>query len=231
MARDHNYVRPKLVEENAIHIVQGRHPITEQYLDSFVPNSIDLIAGLGVRAEPAVAASNYRSEENVGVISRSSIPDEDDKKEFKSMVIVTGSNSGGKSTYIKQNALIVYALTRPNTLSYIQLTLPGIWLNVAALFLLNPPHWDFATRVCYHHSNRMSPVGNDLREKLVLGSIQTVESSSSLQSSFLVDMAQVSFALRQATRHSLVILDEVATATNKLGWLLNSADAVLIFND
>ena len=65
-----NWVRPRLVDEPGIEIVDGRHPVVEQVMDdAFVPNSLQL----------------------------------DDQRR---MVIITGPNMGGKSTYMRQTALI-----------------------------------------------------------------------------------------------------------------------------
>ncbi|HBY50713.1 MAG TPA: DNA mismatch repair protein MutS, partial [Alcanivorax sp.] len=65
-----NWVRPNLVDEPGIEIVDGRHPVVEQVMDdAFVPNSLQL----------------------------------DDQRR---MVIITGPNMGGKSTYMRQTALI-----------------------------------------------------------------------------------------------------------------------------
>ena len=64
------WVRPQLVDEPLIEIVDGRHPVVEQVLDdAFVPNSLQL----------------------------------DDQRR---MVVITGPNMGGKSTYMRQTALI-----------------------------------------------------------------------------------------------------------------------------
>ncbi|UZJ53372.1 hypothetical protein CBS101457_002692 [Exobasidium rhododendri] len=44
--------------------------------------------------------------------------------------------------------------------------------------------------------------------------MQAVESSSTMQSSFLIDMQQVSHALQSCTRHSLLLLDEMGKGTS-----------------
>ena len=63
--------RPRFVEEPCMRIVQGRHPVVEQVLDTpFVANDLSL----------------------------------DDTTR---MLIITGPNMGGKSTYMRQTALIV----------------------------------------------------------------------------------------------------------------------------
>jgi DNA mismatch repair protein MutS len=66
------YVRPELTDENALHIVGGRHPVVEQTLSDtrFVPNDVTF----------------------------------DDEARI---LIITGPNMAGKSTYLRQVALIV----------------------------------------------------------------------------------------------------------------------------
>lgn len=71
VAREHNYVKPNVVDRQIIAVEQGRHPLQE-FLTTFVPN--DTYSGDG-----------------------------------KSLVkILTGPNASGKSTYLKQVALIVF---------------------------------------------------------------------------------------------------------------------------
>lgn len=66
-----NYVRPKLVNETGIKIINGRHTVIEQVQDApFTPNDITL-----------------STEQH--------------------MHLITGPNMGGKSTYMRQTALIV----------------------------------------------------------------------------------------------------------------------------
>ena len=69
IAQKYNYVRPSLVHDHQIKIVEGRHPVIETLTDKpFVSNSIDL--------------------------------------NDKHMLIITGPNMGGKSTFMRQTALI-----------------------------------------------------------------------------------------------------------------------------
>ncbi|KAH0955065.1 hypothetical protein HN011_005583 [Eciton burchellii] len=71
VAREHNYVRPNVIERQVIAVEQGRHPMQE-FLITYVPN--DTYSGDG-----------------------------------RSLVkILTGPNASGKSTYLKQIALIVF---------------------------------------------------------------------------------------------------------------------------
>lgn len=70
-ALDLDLCRPQFVDEPALHIEQGRHPVVEQVLTTpFVANDVEL---------------------------------HDDCR----MLVITGPNMGGKSTYMRQTALIV----------------------------------------------------------------------------------------------------------------------------
>ena len=72
LAVERRYVRPEIVDEPMLHIVDGRHPVLDQSLgDEFVPNDLNLPPG-GDR-----------------------------------VLIITGPNMAGKSTYIRQAALLV----------------------------------------------------------------------------------------------------------------------------
>jgi len=71
------YVKPEVVEEDVIEIVAGRHPVVEANSAQFVPNDV-FITGL----EPEEGRPNR-------------------------LIILTGPNMSGKSTYLRQTALIV----------------------------------------------------------------------------------------------------------------------------
>lgn len=69
VAAEHNYVKPLFVEENILHIKNGRHPVIELYTPRFIANDVLLNKG--------------------------------------EMMIITGPNMAGKSTVMRQTALIV----------------------------------------------------------------------------------------------------------------------------
>lgn len=71
LAQENDYVRPVILEEGGLSIVDGRHPVVEQSLgrDRFVPNDTQL-------------------------------------NDEHRMMIITGPNMAGKSTYMRQVALI-----------------------------------------------------------------------------------------------------------------------------
>jgi DNA mismatch repair protein MutS len=73
VASQNNYVRPELVPDDAIEIVEGRHPVVEVTLEQegFMPNDCAL--------------------------------DGTDRQ----IIVITGPNMGGKSTYLRQVALTV----------------------------------------------------------------------------------------------------------------------------
>jgi len=78
------YVRPTLVDEPVLEIQQGRHPVLDQTLsEKFVPND----CALGARA----AGESEALRENANA----------------TLALITGPNMAGKSTYIRQVALIV----------------------------------------------------------------------------------------------------------------------------
>jgi DNA mismatch repair protein MutS len=72
-AAKYNYVRPRIIEDETLHIIGGRHPVLDAVMqkERFVPNDVIL--------------------------------DGDESR----MMIITGPNMAGKSTYIRQVALLV----------------------------------------------------------------------------------------------------------------------------
>ncbi|KAI0947282.1 hypothetical protein AcV7_009742 [Taiwanofungus camphoratus] len=83
-ARAGDYRRPRMVEENIIDIKQGRHPLQELVVDTFVPNDAFLISGAGLGSN--VTVSEDYLESDVG----------DGKREPNSIVVCTGANACGK---------------------------------------------------------------------------------------------------------------------------------------
>jgi DNA mismatch repair protein MutS len=71
VALKHNYVRPKLTDDDELSIKQGRHPVVELQSLPFIPNDLYL------------------------------------NSTTHQLTILTGPNMGGKSTYLRQTALIV----------------------------------------------------------------------------------------------------------------------------
>ena len=84
-ARLHNYCRPQVGDGGVLQIRDGRHPVLEQQLveERFVPNDTDL-----------QGSSDEKSE--IG----------NRKSEIAQIALITGPNMAGKSTYIRQVALL-----------------------------------------------------------------------------------------------------------------------------
>ncbi|KAI0315802.1 muts domain V-domain-containing protein [Amylostereum chailletii] len=158
----YDYRRPQMSTENILCIKQGRHPLQEQVVDTFVPNGILLVGGAGNGAFPAVHGEDDGSSSEGTLLGNS-------------VMVCTGANACGKSVYLKQVALIQF-------MAQIGCFVPA--------------------------------------ESAILGTVdkiftrvQTRESVSKVQSAFMIDLNQVSLALRNSTSRSLILLDEFGKGT------------------
>ncbi len=92
VARLQNYCRPQVGDEGAIQIRDGRHPVLEQQLveERFVPNDTSLESKVLSLESTDKTTSDSRLK----------------TQDFPQISLITGPNMAGKSTYIRQVALI-----------------------------------------------------------------------------------------------------------------------------
>ena len=150
IARLWNYCKPELDESDTIEILQGRHPVVEQMLKQ--------------------NASGLAS-------SQAFVPNDSQLSASESQIhLITGPNMAGKSTFIRQVALI-------NLLAQV-----GCWTPATSAKI------GLVDRI-------FSRVGAS--DDLARGN-----------STFMVEMNETANILNNATRHSLIILDEIGRGTS-----------------
>ncbi|OIW34509.1 hypothetical protein CONLIGDRAFT_650938 [Coniochaeta ligniaria NRRL 30616] len=88
----YHWTAPKMTMENTIDIRDGRHPLQELVVSSFIDNGCQISGGHGKEAQPGEEPQPSQGKGLLG----------------PSMLILTGPNHSGKSVYLKQVALIVY---------------------------------------------------------------------------------------------------------------------------
>ncbi|KAI0670991.1 DNA mismatch repair protein MutS [Trametes maxima] len=171
-SRSYDYRRPCMTESNVIDIRQGRHPLQELVVDTFVPNDTFIVGGMGTGVTVDTPLSLTCQDEET---------DEERQLEKNSVLVCTGANACGKIG----------------------------WLGIPVLDVVL--YMTFPVSFVPAESATLGVVDK------IFTRLQTRESVSKAQSAFMIDLNQVSLALRNCTARSLVLLDEFGKGTLSTG--------------
>eukprot|EP00456_Euglypha_rotunda_P093993 TRINITY_DN994_c0_g1_i1.p1 TRINITY_DN994_c0_g1~~TRINITY_DN994_c0_g1_i1.p1 ORF type:complete len:885 (+),score=255.91 TRINITY_DN994_c0_g1_i1:1595-4249(+) len=151
------YCRPEITTEPILDISEGRHPVLDRLKPSgeFVPNDVSI----GIASSGEGTRDSAESPAPVGLIQ-----------------LITGPNMAGKSTYIRQAALLT------------------VMAQIGSFVPARSARIGIADRI-------FARVGAS--DELGKG-----------QSTFMVEMTETARILNAATKHSVVILDEIGRGTS-----------------
>lgn len=161
VAIENGWVRPNIIPSGSMKIVDGRHPLQELCVNTFVPNSTIMAQQVSNASQKESPLLNHIKKDK--------------------MMILTGPNACGKSVYLKQVGLIVFMA---------QL---GSWVPAESAII---PIFD-----------------------AIFTRIQTLESLELGMSAFMVDVNQISLAIRTSTSTSLILIDEFGKGTKEIDGL------------